>query len=126
MTDDTPKILIIDDNEDILAMIKIMLEMSSYSVSVKMSIPDPEDYIGELLPDLIVMDMLLSGADGREICKTLKNNPELAHIPILMISAHPTAKQECLQAGADFYLGKPFSMQDFLQAVEKLLSPGKE
>ncbi len=116
------KILIIDDNEDIVTMTKIMLEMKDYNVSIKTNTTHIEDFIKELFPDLIIMDMLLSGADGREICKSLKNNPDLAQIPILMISAHPDAKQDCVAAGADCFLEKPFDMQEFYQAVEKSLS----
>jgi len=70
--------------------------------------------------------MLLSGGDGRVICKSLKDNPELAHIPVLMISAHSYAKKECLDSRADAFLEKPFDMQDFLNTVKKSLLLRKE
>jgi DNA-binding response OmpR family regulator len=116
------KILVIDDNEDILTMTKIMLEIKGYHVATKSNTVQLEDFIKEFMPDLIIMDMLLSGADGREICKSLKEKADLAHISILMISAHPHAKQECLASGADYFLGKPFEIQEFFQTVEKALS----
>lgn len=116
------RILVIDDNEDISNMTKIMLEMKDYTVSVKTNTIFIEDYIKEFLPDLIIMDMLLSGTDGREVCRSLKSSSDLGHLSILMMSAHPHARQGCLEAGADYFLEKPFDIQGFYQAVEKVLS----
>jgi DNA-binding response OmpR family regulator len=126
MKEDPKKIMIIDDNEDIVTMIRAMLEMKGYKVFVKMNIIDLESYLTEMQPDLIIMDMLLSGADGRVICKAVKKDNRFASIPIMMISAHPNAKTECLNAGADCYLAKPFDMQEFFWAVETSLSMGNE
>lgn len=121
MAGKTPRILIIDDNEDIITMIRMMLEMNDYKAFIKTNAIDIENYIKDLMPDLIIMDMLLSGSDGRAICTSIKQNPELSHIPVLMISAHPNAQQDCMEAGADFFLGKPFDIQHFLQTIEKSL-----
>ena len=63
------------------------------------------------------MDMLLSGADGTEICKRLKQNEGTSSIPVLMFSAHPTAKESCLGAGADDFISKPFEMNDMMDKV---------
>lgn len=121
MEESSKKIMIIDDNEDIVTMIKAMLVMKGYSVCIKNNTIEMEDSIKKTMPDLIIMDMLLSNADGRIICKSLKNDSRFAPIPVLMISAHPNAKEECLNAGAEMFLGKPFDMQDFFRAVEKSL-----
>ena len=126
MADNNKKIMIIDDNEDIVTMIKLMLEMKGFSVIVKMNINGLEDLIRETMPNLIIMDMLLSSADGRNICKSFKNNKMLASIPLLMISAHPNAKEECLNAGADMFLAKPFDVKDFFTTVEKSLQIRRE
>lgn len=121
MADKKPRILIIDDNEDIITMIQMMLEMNGYEAFIKTSAVDIENFIKDLMPALIIMDMLLSGSDGRAICTWIKQNPELSHIPVLMISAHPNARQDCMEAGADFFLGKPFDIKHFLQTIEKSL-----
>ena len=121
MVENAKKVMIIDDNEDIITMIKTILVMKGYKVFIKMNLDNVENSINEISPDLIIMDMLLSGIDGREICRSLKNDNRLASIPVLMISAHPNAKEECLNAGADMFLGKPFNLKDFFQAVEKTL-----
>jgi len=110
-------ILVIDDNEDILFMIEAMLNISGYKVSTRENVDNIETVVKELAPNLILMDMLLSGADGREVCAQLKANATLSHIPIIMLSAHPHAKAECLAAGADYFLSKPFDMDDLLKMV---------
>ncbi|MEO5649026.1 MAG: response regulator [Ginsengibacter sp.] len=121
MKENSKKVMIIDDNEDIVALLKAMLLMKSYNVFIKTDIIDVEESIKEIMPELIIMDMLLSGADGRKVCKSFKNDTRFASIPVLMISAHPNAKEECLNAGAEMFLEKPFEMKDFFESVEKSL-----
>lgn len=117
MADANKQVLLIDDNEDIGNMVKIMLQMKGYGVSIKKDAVDVEDHIKNLSPGLVIMDMLLSGADGSEICKKLKANAAVASIPVLMISAHPDAKAQCLNSGADFFIEKPFDMENLLSVV---------
>ena len=111
-------ILVIDDNEDILHMLKAMLQMKGYKVSLQLSALDIENNLRNAVPDMIIMDMLLSGADGREVCKILKSNEEFSKIPLLMISAHPNARKDCLAAGADFFLEKPFDMNELFSKID--------
>jgi DNA-binding response OmpR family regulator len=115
-------ILVIDDNEDILFMLKAMLQFKGYKVSMKETAADLESSVRELLPDIILMDMLLSGSDGREVCKYMKSIKAFSNIPIVMISAHPQAKTECLNAGADAFLAKPFEMNDLFDTVTNALA----
>jgi DNA-binding response OmpR family regulator len=68
------------------------------------------------------MDMLLSGTNGTDLCVELKQNKSTSHIPIMMISAHPNAKEICLGAGADEFISKPFDMQDILSKIDKLVN----
>lgn len=116
-------ILVIDDNEDILFMIKAMLEMKGYKITAKDSPENIELCIETTMPDLILMDMLLSGADGREVCKKIKINKSISLVPVIMISALPDAGESCIDAGADYFLGKPFEMSDLFQTVTNALSP---
>ena len=69
------------------------------------------------------MDMLLSGMNGTEICARLKQDPSLSHIPVIMISAHPNAKEICLDAGAEDFISKPFDMKDLLSRVSRFVQP---
>ncbi|HTC00473.1 MAG TPA: response regulator [Ferruginibacter sp.] len=116
------KVLVIDDNEDILFMLKAMLQLKGYKVFAKETATNIESYIKELAPDVIVMDMLLSGMDGSEVCKKLKANSTLSLIPVVMISALPTAKNICMEAGANYFVGKPFEMRDMFDAISEALA----
>src|ERR1700687_5505256 len=95
------KILVLDDDPDIGTMMRIMLEYKGYTVTVS----DRADHAAETLRnnniDLIIMDMLLSGVNGTDLCRNLKKNGTTSQIPVIMISAHPNAKQICMDAGAD-------------------------
>jgi DNA-binding response OmpR family regulator len=116
------RILVIDDDPDIGTMIKMMLEYKGYTVTVS----DRADHAGEFLRnntiDLVIMDMLLSGVNGTDVCTGLKENKITSHIPVVMISAHPNAREVCLQAGADDFISKPFDMQDMLSKIHNLIN----
>jgi len=73
------------------------------------------------LPDLILLDVLLSGKDGREIVKQLKSQEETKSIPIIMFSAHPSAEKTAREAGADDFVAKPFHIDFLLAVVAKYL-----
>ena len=115
-------ILVIDDDLAILEAIKLTLQDAGHEVET--STKDGR-YINERIrkrrPDLIILDMLLSGHDGRDICKRLKSQEETSDIPILMISAHPNARHASLEAGADDFLAKPFDIDELLDMVERYL-----
>ena len=115
-------ILVIDDNADILFMIKAMLQMKGYKITAKDSPDNIEIFIEAIKPDLILMDMLLSGADGREVCKNFKGNKQISQVPVIMISALPDAAASCIESGADYFLGKPFEMKDLFETVNSALS----
>lgn len=110
-------ILIIDDNEDILFMMQAMLNHKGYKVTVKEDTRELDAAVKALSPDIIMMDMLLSGADGREICKKLKENVAFSGIPVIMLSAHPQAQTECIQAGANYFIEKPFEMAALMEII---------
>jgi CheY-like chemotaxis protein len=68
------------------------------------------------------MDMLLSGTNGIDLCKNMKQNPKTSDLPVMMISAHPNAKEICMQAGADEFISKPFDMQEILSKIQYLVN----
>jgi DNA-binding response OmpR family regulator len=115
------KILVIDDDPDIGTMIKMILEYKGYSVIVAERAEQASEALKNDGFDLIIMDMLLSGVNGTDLCSEFKKDSSIAHIPIIMISAHPNAKEICLQAGADEFISKPFDMQDILLKIDHLI-----
>ncbi len=113
------KILVVDDEPDILEFLQELLEGEGYNVAIT----DKAEYVGKLhhggLPDLILIDVLLSGKDGREIVKHLKSQEEIRHIPVIMFSAHAGAEKAARAAGADDFVAKPFEINDVLAKIAK-------
>ena len=111
------KVLVVDDDPDILAFIQAMLEDEGYKVATT----ERSDRLKELtegdVPNVIVLDMLLSGNDGRDITIQLKSQENTKHIPIILLSAHPEAEREAKRVGADAFLAKPFEMDELLALV---------
>ena len=115
------KILILDDDFDIGMMMKMMLKFKGYDVSVFTNPYSIEEEISNHHYDLIFMDMLLSGRNGIDICEALKKNPAMAYIPLIMMSAHPDARQICLNAGANDFIAKPFELKEVLSKLNGVL-----
>ena len=115
------KLLVVDDEQDILEFLKVILEDEGYIVVTT----DKDDYLEQLNndipPDLILLDMLLSGKDGREIVKYLKMNDKTKQIPVIMFSAHPDAQEVTRQAGADDFVAKPFEIDQLLNKIAQHL-----
>lgn len=121
MTKTAYRILVVEDDPDIGMMLKMMLEYKGYSVTVSDRAEQANELIRTNQPDLIIMDMLLSGANGVDICDSLKQDSATADLPVIMISAHPNAREICLQAGADDFIEKPFEMDILLNKVNSFL-----
>lgn len=113
------KVLVIDDDESILDAVSLILEESGYAVIIANKGEEAYKKAKKIHPDVILLDVLMSGNDGREICRNLKNSRDTKHIPIVMISAHPSAGDSTKEFGADEFLAKPFHVEDLLQAVKK-------
>jgi CheY-like chemotaxis protein len=114
-------ILLVDDDLDILLFLKALLEEEGYLVQAENSPPNIKHLQPDALPDLIILDMLMSGTDGRELTQQLKRDKLTALIPVLMISAHPGAQSAAYAAGADAFVAKPFEMNVFLSKVARAL-----
>ena len=116
-------ILVVDDDPDILDALQFTLEDAGYLVKTT----EKTDYAEHLhdsggqLPDIIILDVLLSGKDGRTICKLLKSHIETKAIPVIMISAHPDAEKSVKDVGADDFIAKPFDIDHLLKIVKGCL-----
>ena len=117
MPDTKAKILLVDDEPDILEFLQVILEEEGYTVATT----EKGDYVEKLhdgdLPNLILLDVLLSGKDGREIVKHLKHQEETKHIPVIMFSAHPSAEAPARAYGADDFIAKPFDIDVLLAKI---------
>jgi CheY-like chemotaxis protein len=114
------KVLVVDDNEEILNVISIVLDMEGYDVKCL----DNGLAVPELLlsysPNLILLDIMLGGMDGRDLCKAIKSDPSTGHIPIVMISAshnlYDSSEMNCM---ADDFIAKPFDIAHLASMVQK-------
>lgn len=115
------RILVADDDPAILDALKMMLEISDYEVETIANgavIPT----LKQNRPQLILLDIWMSGTDGREICKEMKARKETCNIPVIMISASRDVEKSTKEAGANDFLAKPFEMTDLLNKIEKHIS----
>src|SRR5258705_3643787 len=115
------KILILDDSIDLLETLQFILEKRKYLVKTLNIADHICEEIYSFDPDLLIMSVLLTDADGRNICKELKNNVETKHLFILLFSASHQLLVNYKNDGADDYLEKPFDLDIFETKVKSLL-----
>ncbi|TMC16683.1 MAG: response regulator, partial [Chloroflexi bacterium] len=111
------KILVVDDDESILEVVQIALESEGYHVQTITNSRGLQKLTNDR-PDLILLDMILGGEDGRILCQRLKSNEETRLIPVIILSAHSDAGQVADTSGADDFLEKPFDIDALLDMVE--------
>lgn len=116
-----PQILVVEDERAIAAAIRRGLIFEGYSVEIAASGPQALDSARERMPDLIVLDIMLPGIDGLEVCRRLRAAGE--DVPIIMLTARDEVADRVagLDAGADDYLVKPFAYEELLARVRALL-----
>lgn len=119
------KILVVDDDPDILSVMEILLSMKGFTVDVTARGDNTFSKIESFQPDLILLDVLISGHDGRTICKEIKENENLRHLPVLMLSAHPGAAATISDYGADGFISKPFDVENLLKKINEQLEAAK-
>lgn len=115
--DSPKKIMIVDDDEGILDAISMMLEFKGYEVTT-CSNGDTILSMETGFPDLLLLDIWMSGTDGRNVCKQLKQQECTKSIPIIMISASKDIERSAIESGADGFLAKPFEMNELLEKIK--------
>ncbi len=118
------KILVADDDPSILEVIELMLTEEGYDV---VSIADGEAIykLENNFPDLLLLDIWMSGIDGRDICSFVKKQENTKNIPVIMISANRDTETMAKEAGADDFIAKPFEMDELLRKVRRYLTQDK-
>jgi len=117
------KILLVDDEEDILNLVKYNLEREGYKVEAVTTGEMAVRNARELVPDLILLDLMLPGMDGLDVCRILKNDKNTAKIPVVMLTAKGEDSDIVtgLELGADDYITKPFSPRVLVARVKAVL-----
>jgi two-component system phosphate regulon response regulator PhoB len=120
-------IVVIDDEEDIRELIRYNLSKDGFAVECAVSGEEGVELVQREKPDLVILDLMLPGIDGLEVCRRLKADPVLKTIPIVMVSARGEEPDVIsgLELGADDYVSKPFSPRVLLARVRSVLRRGK-
>jgi DNA-binding response OmpR family regulator len=112
------KILVLDDSEDILEMMKDALEIEGYEVQVLNFTDDICKAAISYNADMVILDYILFGINGGELCHILKTTPATAHIPVIMVSAYPRVLESLGNYGSDAFIAKPFNLSDINDAIK--------
>jgi two-component system alkaline phosphatase synthesis response regulator PhoP len=117
------KILIVEDEPDILQLVKLYLEKEGFRTSTAVNGAQALKKVKEDKPDLIVLDLMLPEIDGLEVCKRLRSVPDTAMLPIIMLTAKAEESDTVigLELGADDYVAKPFSPKALVARIKALL-----
>ena len=115
------KILIIDDDIDALRILQKILTKENHEVEILSQWHDTFSLVKTFQPQVILLDILLFGIDGRHISKQLKSNDQTRNIPIILITANPDIAKNIGTSGADDFLEKPFTKEELISKIEKLV-----
>ena len=117
------KIFVVDDEEDILDLVDYILLKEGFTVQRFLTGEELMDAVGSQQPDLLLLDLMLPGIDGLEVCRRLKSNEKLREIPILMLTAKGEESDIVtgLELGADDYITKPFSSKVLVARIRAIL-----
>jgi two-component system phosphate regulon response regulator PhoB len=117
------RVLLVEDDADIRELIRYSLARAGFKVEEASDGGEALEKVMSFAPDLVVLDLMLPGMTGLEVCQRLRSRPESARLPILVVSAKGNASDRALglAMGADDYVTKPFSPRDLLTRAIALL-----
>ena len=119
-----PNILVVDDDADLRELLEMKLSSAGYQVDTAANGEAALARVARKLQDLLVLDVMMPGKSGVEVCRELRANPRTRGLRIVMLTAraHVMFESEGMMAGADLYLTKPFSPRTLLARIEELLT----
>ncbi len=115
------KILVLDDDLDILIVVQLLFKVKGFNVMAISHWEEIYEKIETFQPDLILLDVLLSGNDGRDICKVLKKKPDTKNIPVILFSANPAVEKTASECLANDFVHKPFEVNDLMKTINRHL-----
>ncbi len=115
----TAKVLVVDDEPEITDIVQTFLTESGYSVDVLNNPRDAVTKAKQFKPDVILLDIMMPGADGYTVCQWIKNEAELAHVPVIFLTGKDRSDDQgrSFKAGGDMFIKKPFSCERLLEIV---------
>ena len=115
------RILIVDDDPGILEVIDLALTYSGFQVRPLLASENIFKMVNNFEPDLIILDYILRGIDGGEVCRQLKNESSTNHIPIIMLSAYSGLDESIDNYGYNAFISKPFDLNDLINKINELI-----
>ncbi len=119
-------ILVVEDEPDTAEMFAEMMRLNGFRVVKTYYSASAMGILSQAKPDVVVLDLMMPDVSGMEVLKFVRREPELDHVPVVVVSAKsmPADIREALEAGATFYLTKPVAYGDLMNAVEKAIDGG--
>ncbi|GAC1380275.1 MAG: response regulator [Ginsengibacter sp.] len=115
------KVLVADDDVAIGDVMQILLEENGYEVFFT-GMPSEIDNLLKKEPNIILLDIWMSGVSGKDVCERIKKDPVTKHIPVVLFSANRDTKEIAEQCGADGFIAKPFDISEIINIVKKFTS----
>jgi len=115
----TAKVLVIDDEPEITDIVETFLTESGYVVEVENSSADALERARKSRPDLVLLDIMMPGLDGYDVCQEFKKDPDLAHVPVIFLTGKDRSDDmgRSFKSGDDMFIKKPFSCERLLEIV---------
>jgi DNA-binding response OmpR family regulator len=120
------KVLIVDDEPNIVTALEFLLRRSGYDVRLATNGAEALEQVDSYRPDVVLLDVMMPVKSGYEVCQKLRERPELSQVKIVMLSAKGSEAEinKGLSLGADLYITKPFSTQDLVATIDRLFQSG--
>jgi DNA-binding response OmpR family regulator len=116
------KVLLVDNDESVLDMMQEALNYGGYDVKAISQTENIMPEIDTYHPDLVILDYILTGINGGELCHQIKVNKKTSKLPVVLVSAYPKVLKSLGDYGADDFISKPFDLDDFLGRVKSLIN----
>ncbi len=116
------KVLIVDDEPNILMSLEFLMKKKGYEVFIARDGKEALEIVEKVVPDVMILDIMMPEVDGYEVCQQIKSNDNTRHIRVIFLSAKTKDEEikKGYELGADLYLTKPFSTRFLLQQIEEL------
>lgn len=126
MAEASRKVLIVDDEPNIVTALEFLFRRSGYDVRLATNGAEALELVDSYRPDVVLLDVMMPVKSGYEVCQKMRERPELAQIRIVMLSAKGSEAEvnKGLSLGADLYVTKPFSTQELVATIDRLFARG--
>lgn len=117
--------MVVDDDPAFCSIMEEVLRRRGYRACVAYSVPEAIEQLQSLVPDLVLVDIMMPEEDGLRLVRSLREDPELARVPTVVVTARQMEADQraAREAGADEFIRKPFSLRDFSRVIEGFLTP---